>query len=316
MLIKYLQQNDTYLILKFIFEYMKLANHIKDLLYRYDCVIVPNFGGFVTNRIGATLDKNSDTFFPPTKKISFNHHLNKSDGLLINHVAVSEGISYQEASDRISTTVNQWQVKLEKGDLSIEAIGKLRRNDQKQLVFEPNESFNFLIDSFGLDAVVSSPIDRPAEVKVIQPNGEPQKTPWLKYAAAATVAIMLGLAGNNIYQNNEIQKEFSAQEKALEKKIQSATFQISNPLPTIELNITKKDSKPFHVMAGSFQFSKNAKKKVNQLIKKGYQAEVIGFNDWGLTQVAFQSFENRIDAVNFLKKIKENESKDAWLLTK
>ena len=35
---------------------MILATYINDLLYRYDCVIVPDFGGFVTNRVGEVPD--------------------------------------------------------------------------------------------------------------------------------------------------------------------------------------------------------------------------------------------------------------------
>ena len=41
---------------------MALEDYIKDLLYRYDCVIIPNFGGFVTNQISAQIDTDSNTF--------------------------------------------------------------------------------------------------------------------------------------------------------------------------------------------------------------------------------------------------------------
>ncbi len=51
---------------------MAIANYIKDLLYRYDCVIVPHFGGFVTNKTSAQIDEDSLTFYPPTKQVGFN----------------------------------------------------------------------------------------------------------------------------------------------------------------------------------------------------------------------------------------------------
>ena len=72
---------------------MTIANYLKDLLYRYDCVIVPNFGGFVTNRISARIDADSNTFYPPTKEVGFNSHLTHNDGLLANYIASSENIS-------------------------------------------------------------------------------------------------------------------------------------------------------------------------------------------------------------------------------
>jgi hypothetical protein len=35
---------------------MKLDHYISQLLFRYDCVIVPNLGGFVTNYKPATIN--------------------------------------------------------------------------------------------------------------------------------------------------------------------------------------------------------------------------------------------------------------------
>jgi cell division protein FtsN len=52
------------------------------------------------------------------------------------------------------------------------------------------------------------------------------------------------------------------------------------------------------------------------LKKKGFNSKIIGINKWGLTQVSFDSFENRNDAINTLYKIKRTTSKDAWLLVK
>ena len=108
------------------------------------------------------------------------------------------------------------------------------------------------------------------------------------------------------------------QEKAIEKKIQSATFVITNPLPTIALNVMKKEvvSKPYHVVAGAFQFPENAEKKVNQLKKQGYKASILGANKWGLIEVAFDSFLDKNEAINNLYKIQATVSEDAWLLIK
>jgi hypothetical protein len=74
---------------------MSLTNYINDLLYRYDCVIVPDFGGFVTNAISARVNHFSHTFYPPTKQLTFNSHLTNNDGLLANYIASSENISFK-----------------------------------------------------------------------------------------------------------------------------------------------------------------------------------------------------------------------------
>jgi len=300
---------------------MILANYINDLLYRYDCVIVPDFGGFITNRKGASLDKKLNAFYPPSKQITFNSHLKVSDGLLANYIASSENISFEKASTAISLSVIKWKNELQTKSIEIDKVGVLSLNDKGQVIFEPNMKVNYLASSFGLSSLTSSSIERNKEiVKPLIPVVEKEQKKgipaFIKYAATAAILLTLGFVGNNIYQEDKHQTILANQEKALEKKIQTATFVISNPLPTIELNVTKKVDKPFHVVAGAFQFPENAQKKVNQLIKKGYNASILGVNKWGLTEVAFNSFADRNDAINNLYKIQDTVSKDAWLLVK
>lgn len=108
----------------------------------------------------------------------------------------------------------------------------------------------------------------------------------------------------------------ATQQENVERKIQEATFVIDNPLPTINLNITKVNSKEFHVIAGAFELLENATKKVSQLKEDGYNATVLGKNKWGLTQVSFQSCETKEEARNTLRKVKDAGFRDAWLLIK
>ena len=92
---------------------MSITTYISDLLYRYDCVIVPDFGGFVTNTISAKVNHFSHTFYPPTKQITFNAHLKNNDGLLANYIASSQKISFEEASVKIAALVSNWNTQLQ-----------------------------------------------------------------------------------------------------------------------------------------------------------------------------------------------------------
>ena len=85
---------------------MTLAKYIGDLLYRYECVIVPKFGGFVTNEISAKVNHFTHTFYAPSKQITFNSHLQNSDGLLVNYVASAKSISYAKANEFIENEVD------------------------------------------------------------------------------------------------------------------------------------------------------------------------------------------------------------------
>ena len=300
---------------------MTIANYINDLLYRYDCVIVPDFGGFVTNRIGAKINMQSHTFYPPTKQITFNSHLKHNDGLLANYIASSENISFEKAATAISLSVIKWKNELQSSAIEIDNLGVLSLNEEKQIIFEPNTTVNYLTTSFGLSSFESSSVARAkAQVKPLIPVTENENKKgipvFIKYAATAAILLTLGFAGYNGYQNYQQKEILASQEKALEKKIQTATFVISNPLPTLELNVSKEIPKPYHIVAGAFQFPENAAKKVKELKAKGYDSKIIGVNKWGLTQVSFNSYANRNEATNQLYKIQDTVSKDAWLLIK
>ena len=89
---------------------MKMDYYISQLLYRYQCVTVPGFGAFLTEIQSAQLHENSHSFYPPKKLVSFNAYLKNNDGLLANHIAQSEKMSYEVA---VSVIENHLQINKE-----------------------------------------------------------------------------------------------------------------------------------------------------------------------------------------------------------
>ncbi|CAM1350092.1 SPOR domain-containing protein [Tenacibaculum insulae] len=297
---------------------MTLANFINDLLYRYDCVIVPNFGGFVTNKIGAKMNDATQTFYPPKKQITFNSYLQHNDGLLANYVASNKNISFEEATTFIANEITAWKKELETSSVKIALVGSLSLNEAKKVVFEPNKDSNFLVESFGLSAVETASVTRFKEkVKplpvVTKENNRPV---FIKYAATAAILVGVVYVGWNRIQKQSEKELFATQQKEETKKIQSATFVIDNPLPTINLNVDKAENEHFHIIAGAFQEVKNAENKLTELQALGYDAKIIGKNKFGLTQVTFSSYNSKEVARKELTKIKETISEDAWLLIK
>lgn len=298
---------------------MAIEDYIKDLLYRYDCVIIPNFGGFVTNKISAQIHKDSNTFYPPTKQIGFNVNLIHNDGLLANYIASSENISFDQASSKIKDTVSRWNKLVKASSLDIKNIGSFSLSDKNQLIFNPTNKINYLKSSFGLTPTESTVVVRPVQkvIPIVAAKESQRKVPlFVKYAATAAVLFSLSYVSWTGYENKQEQLNFAKNQKKLEEKIQTATFVIENPLQTIELNVNKEVPKSFHVIAGAFQFVENAHKKVNQLNSKGFNATILGTNKWGLTQVAYASFHKKSDAFQSLADIRKIDSKDAWLLVK
>ncbi len=308
---------------------MTLANYIGDLLYRYECVIVPNFGGFITNEISAKVNHFTHTFYAPSKQLTFNSHLQNNDGLLVNYVASVKSISYSKAFEIIEQEVASWKASIANEEFELENIGSFHLNTEGKYIFEPTNSVNYLTSSFGLNSCVSPAVKRieyKEKVKQLEtvtpilPSEEnKRKTPaFIKYAAAAAIVFALGSVGWNQYQKveyNTLVAEAEQQQQKVEKTIQEATFVIENPLPAITLNVTK-ETYNYHVIAGAFRDPVNAEKKLNELLKKGYNAKILGVNKWNLTQVSYESFNSRNEAVNSLNAIKKSASKDAWLLVK
>ncbi len=308
---------------------MTIAKYISDLLYRYECVIVPNFGGFVTNEISAHVNHFTHTFYAPSKQLTFNSNLQNNDGLLANYVASSENISYSKAVEVIENEVVLWKTQLNSEEIELENIGSFELTKEDKLLFEPNNCVNYLSSSFGLSSYVSPAVKRLTykekvrqleTVAPILPTKEnSHKTPaFIKYAATAAIIFALGTVGWNQYQKIEYNKlvvKAEQQQQQVEKTIQEATFVIENPLPAITLNVTK-ETFNYHVIAGAFREPANAEKKLQQLLIKGYNAKILGVNKWNLTQVSYESFNSRNKAINSLNTIKRADSKEAWLLVK
>lgn len=302
---------------------MNLANYISDLLYRYECVIVPKFGGFVTNNKSARIDTSRNTLYPPYKQITFNAHLTNNDGLLANYIASVDNISYECAVNYIKFEIDAWRDKLKDQELVLNGLGSLTSVNGK-LQFEPQQNINYLTSSFGLSNVVRSEIERVTAKKVSSQEEIPKVIPitnkkapnYLKYAAIFVIGLSaIGFAGK-YYQNHLYQKQLvEAQKKQhlIEEKIENATFVITKPLPALNLEVETR-TKSFHVIAGAFRFPENAERKVNQLLAEGYEARILGVNKWNLTVVSYGSFTTRDEALDNLSEIRENVAKDSWLL--
>ncbi|MGK0387137.1 MAG: nucleoid DNA-binding protein [Patiriisocius sp.] len=306
---------------------MQLSPYIKDLLYRYECVIIPGFGAFLANYTSATIDASSQTFYPPGKSISFNRQLQTNDGLLANYVASVEGTSYELALQKIRNLTGSLSLQLSEGEtVSLDSIGDFSLNKENTVQFVPSETENFNTASFGLSTFISSEILRDIQQKELLAEEDapllftPRRrtAPYLKYAAIGLIAVAVsGLAGMKIYEGTVQEHNFVQKQEAnnkLEKQIQQATFSIPT-LPAIELSVTKQTGK-YHIVAGAFRVEENAQKKVAQLHDKGFTATTLGANKYGLHQVLYASFENRLEALQNLRTIKRTENKDAWLLVK
>ncbi|GIJ96951.1 hypothetical protein CAPN001_15200 [Capnocytophaga stomatis] len=254
-----------------------LNEYIEELLYKHQCVIIPKFGAFISNRKSARLFEDK-TFVPPKRELTFNASLHSNDGLLIKYISETSGVDYNLVEDYVNLTVEGWKKILQQGEtLTLNNIGVLRQTPEGRLAFEVFEDVNYLTDSFGMSAFVPHEIAEVEEVikpveKQITPTldlsvekevktentfvnrqrkEEPKrakKRPFLAYTAIAIVGLGLlafgafKLFGEAIITDeaqNEVVITESQIEEQVQQKLSEATFTIPLTLPTISLNAVK-----------------------------------------------------------------------------
>lgn len=186
---------------------MQIEKHIGELLFEHDCVIIPDFGGFVCNYSPAGIHEGKSRFHPPFKKISFNRNLKNNDGLLANQISQTESVSYSEANRLIAESINKLNGELSASKrFDLKNIGTLYLGEENTILFEQDGTVNYLPESFGLNTFYSPAIKRePLEIKikrtlkdkVIIPSKEQKDTvvkkriPVIRYVAIAASLLII-----------------------------------------------------------------------------------------------------------------------------
>jgi hypothetical protein len=332
---------------------INIVNYIQELLLWHDCVIIPGIGGFVANVSGAQIDHKKNIFIPPFKKLAFNKSLYNNDGLLTNHLASQENVSYREAAELLSNFSCNLNEQLKKGkEIELEGIGKLKPAGPT-IIFEPSYDKNFHLDSFGLSEFHSSVIKREAGQKRITKELQDRKSDtrkssksnfkkWLIAAAALPAVVILTFSPiqKRLYKDFQTnytiiipfldqQPEYQQRDFNNSKEINFyqipeesdnidlASENISkaeiNPVAIAESTIINNTIKKFHIIGGCFSVQENAEKFVTTQRQKGYNSEIIDKHK-GLLRVSYNSYQTREEAFAALLEIKSHNS-SAWILT-
>ena len=311
---------------------MQIEKHISDLLYRYQCVTVPGFGAFLTETVSAHVTGSASSFFPPKKVVSFNANVKNNDGLLANHVALQEKMSYELAVIKIGDVVNEWTYLLQnRNRVVLKNIGEISVNNEMNWVFEPANTVNYLTDSFGLSSFVSPEITREVlkqEVEALEEKAPIIFTPerkkdysYLKYAAVFVVMLGAGGFGYKTYYDQQIETKTLAVQKNVQEKvqqqIQQATFVINAPVEAVELSVAApvEEKMPYHLVAGAYRSEENANKAITELKAAGFEnAKMLSMNKHNLYPVVYGSFKNLNEAQTERKNIQKSHNAEAWLL--
>ena len=145
-----------------------IDNVLFDLLVHHNCVIIPEFGGFISKRVSSTIDYDRGVVIPPSKHVLFNKFLVANDGLLISSFVKLNKGSYEDVKLELARVVSEMDIKLSKGEeIVFKNIGTLTRSDSGIYSFIQDKSYNLLADAYGLkelEFVSSSDVEEKAPV--------------------------------------------------------------------------------------------------------------------------------------------------------
>ncbi len=315
---------------------LDLEKHINDLLYNYDCVIVPGLGGFVANNKNATLNEKTGIFSPPRREIGFNKSLSHNDGLLISHMSSAHGISFEECSSKLARHIHLLKEELKQGVIiAIGDAGELKNDALGNTLFIPNLAESFAMDSYGLSTFHFNTLN---EVK--EQNETTRR--WVRHTLqsrsvrqiAASVTLIIGMLFVSPEIGNQMQQSAftdmfpkteyhvapavdndEAITANLVSDLADATENMVSEVQsseTVALPIESQNS--YFIIGASFKEEHQAKTYLKNLSRKGIEgAEIISANK--RFRVSLEGFNNKEIALGALENYrKKNGSNSVWLL--
>jgi CCDC81-like prokaryotic HU domain 1/CCDC81-like prokaryotic HU domain 2/SPOR domain len=323
---------------------MKIEEYISELLFENDCVIVPDFGGFVCNYAPARIDPVKHLWEPPGKRIIFNKSLTRNDGLLAHYISGKFKMPYSQVVESIAKEVKRYKENIEKDKrLMLENIGLLFLDENGNLLFQQDNKLNYLAESFGLSSFYYLPAE---ETKTVR---SPEKKVRVRvYAAAAVITALVGSAfwfsmlekqtdlrfsNLNIFAKREIpQYAFSPANYLNLPKSVSEPFAVfitnsaapvtinksTSPSPVNSKTITGKplaenQSQSYSIIVGSFLEKEHADNLISQFNKEHISLSIIGRNPQGLYLVGYGKFSSHEAAASEKDNFRKKFIKDAWV---
>ena len=310
-----------------------VEHYISELLFLHDCIILPNFGGFVGNPQSAKLNKTTGILSPPSKQILFNANLKTNDGLLITHISNQEEITQKSAKNEVISYVTKTTKQLTKSKvLRIDKIGLFTIGKEGNIIFLQDNTNNYSLDSFGMKithnkAILRQTIIEEKVVDTIQTIRTESNNPKAFLRAAAVIIPLIALSYVSITQQDKINNTYAQmaslnpfENSIITEPITEAIAEVkieveANPIIAIieeEIVPIIIPQKTYYIIAGAFSEKNNANKMLVKLKKWNYNTELVPGGN--LLRVSYNSFTNKADALIALRKIKQDNS-NAWLLT-
>lgn len=328
-----------------------LFNHIEFLLPKHNCVIIPDFGGFVVNVIPARYDS-EQSLLPPTYTVVFNRALNHNDGLLANSICEVENVTYDVACRKIKDAVKEInQALLQNIQVVCGSVGVMAKDEEDNIKFVSNSTLIYPA-YYGLTNVSLAPLVISEEEDAVVER----RRPILRYAmagvAAAAVAALFYFAPINMDYfkvNNSPQQAdivHTIANYVIPSTVDSSSAQISTALPEAEVtseelatqdlmaeatvmetesafpivkSVDEADMKPartYYIIVGGEETQKRAERLLDKIRTNDFKHAELVMGD--VCRVYVASFHNKKEAERYLDifRLENPKYKTAWLYSK
>lgn len=177
------------------------------LLHDHDCLVVPDFGGFVAHPVPARYDGDKGEWVPPGRNVAFNPKLTVRDGLLEQEIRRATGCSNEAAASLINREVEAIKQAIQSGiTQDIPGLGRLYLTEHGRTAFAPEARIDERYAPPGLGRIpwldrTATESGKPTEAPSIpeendesptQPAIQRDFTPLLRVAAVLLPVLLVG----------------------------------------------------------------------------------------------------------------------------
>lgn len=275
-----------------------LEIQLEMLLCEHECVIVPDFGGFVRQQCPAQVSQNR--LLAPHTQVVFNAALRSEDGLLTTRYAQQYRLNYRAARERLNRDTQDLLAALhQKKSLTLGRLGTMQEVGE-QWVFAPATQA-FLPQNLGwlpvlLPAVETKTEDSPVITLHI-------KKDFLRYAAACAVGLCLLMVSPRGSETS------------------TTDYAALNPVNWAErIAVCQQEEEPVVVERGHFHLvvasldEASASRLEAQLQAEGYAEACVLPYKQNLNRVVLASYLTKKEALQAMEQTRQNTPyKRAWV---
>lgn len=158
-----------------------LAHLIKDLVLENGRAVLPGFGIFSTEPVGAYFSEEGRIINPPTHRIIFTENASASDGLLLDRFAAKMDESPDSLHPRLESIIREiMDETVNRGSMTFTGFGTLTYLPSGTFSFQPEGGKDFFMERDGLEPIQLRVINRETEPEtevLPEPIPEPEPVP-------------------------------------------------------------------------------------------------------------------------------------------